>query len=1053
LRTTAGFEQNEELHWNIRTPRGGRNRRETEVMNTIAKANRIRLPLIAASLALILCCYSGPAFADFNANYISSIAMPGETPIRIAADARGILYVTVPGEGKVVRFFRDGSPAGVISVSQQPLSVAADAAGRVYVGDSLDGSVRVLSPDGGVLFSLGQGPREFRMPGDIAASSSGLIYVTDSTANVVKIYDQYGTFKSSFGGYGTGPGQMIFPSGICVDDVNHEVYVVEQTNGRVEVFDSNGVFKRSFGQGQLTRGQGIGVAGGEVYVADAYLSTVKVFDTDGTFVSSIGSYGSGEGNLKIPMDVVTIGTILYVTNSDNGRIEVFDVVDPQGLSVSPLNLSFTTYPNTAPSPQAVQVDPEVAGTDVAWTATVSGSFVTLSALSGTAPTQVEVGVTGLAVGTYTGAVIFHADGNDYPVTVSLTVVQPPTQLLVSPDSISLTYHNGSSSPQAMSVGSSGGSLLWSASTTDSWLGLSSASGTTPAIVTASVNSAVADTMNNGVYTGSLTIAAPGAAGSPQIVPVTLTVERQSLSVSPHSIDMFHQTGGDLASTDLSIGSVGGILNWNSSTDAQWMTCQPSYGSTGASVTVSLNSVADTLAEGVHTASVTVTAPDAVNSPVAVPVTLTVVKAGTIIVQSNLEATRFTISGKTASGAPVTLQGQGTDWRTDNAKPGTYTVHFDFIQGHKRPADQTFDITSGKTVSLDVQYTPMSVANVIAAAKGPSPKNDATVRLLDLDGGLISEFKALDTKYGARVAMGDIDGDGADEVIVAPGAGMRNQAYVKVFHYDGSATSVSLVTETAPAAGTVYGAAVAAGDIDGDGRAEVAMSMVDRRGAQTIIVYSFDGDSLLEKVRISPASSGGAVRAFGDLRMFRMYRNTRGNDGYPAAIAFGDIDGDGRLELICVSSGRITVYAFDSDISSIHVVASRPVPVPRKGLEDTVTLAAGDINGDGVDKVMIGYDNGRDSMVQVLSGDLTASGQPFTAFARGKSSPALSIMDCDGDGKAELLAGQGVWPTNDAVVKIYDSNGTQLQEIKAFDSGYGVNAVFGTETVEGTGDAK
>jgi DNA-binding beta-propeller fold protein YncE len=1031
-----------------RDSEGGRNRRETEVMSTITKANRIRLPLIAAFLALILCCYCGPAFADFNANYLSSIAMPGETPIRIAADAKGIIYVTVPGEGQVLRFFQNGSPAGVIDVSRQPLSVAVDANGRVYVGDSQDGSVRVLSPDGSVPFSLGQGLREFRMPGDIAVSSGGLIYVTDSTANVVKIYNPDGTSRSSFGGYGAGNGQMIFPTGICVDDANNEVYVVDQTNGRVEVFDPNGIFQRSFGQGRLSRGQGISVAGGKVYVADAYLSTVKVFDTDGTFVASIGSYGSGEGNLKIPMDVVMIGTTLYVTNSDNGRIEVFDVVNPQGLSVSPLNLSFTTYPNTAPSPQAVQVDPEVAGTDVPWTATVSASFITLSASSGTAPTQVEVGVTGLAVGTYTGAVIFHADGNDYPVTVSLTVVQPPTQLLVSPHSISLTYHNGTSSPQAISVGSSGGSLSWSASTGLTWLGLSSASGTTPAIVTASVNSAVADTMNDGVYTGSITIAAPDAAGSPQIVPVTLTVERQSLSVSPHSIDMFHQTGGDLASSDLSIGSVGGILNWSAATDAQWLTVQPSSGSTGASVMVSLNTNAETLAEGTHTASVTVTAPDAINSPVMVSVMLRVAKAGTIIVQSNLEATSFTISGKTASGASLTLQGQGKDWGTDDAKPGTYTIHFDFIQGYRRPADQAFDIVSGKTVSLDVQYTPLSVANVIAAAKGPSPKNDATVRILDLDGGLISEFKALDTKYGARVAMGDTDGDGADEVIVAPGAGVGNQAYVKVFRYDGS-----LVTETSPVAGTQYGAAVAAGDIDGDGRAEVAVSMVDRRGAQTVVVYGFDGSSLMEKVRISPASSGRTVGTFGSHQTLGRGSNIGGNAGYPAAVAFGDINGDGRLELLCASSVGLKVYAFDSGISTAHVVVSRAVPVSRRSSQGVVTVAAGDINGDGSDEPMIGYDNGRDSIVQVLNGDLTASGQPFTVFGRGMSSPALSAMDCDGDGHAEILAGRGARLTDDAVLGIYDSNGTPLKEITAFDSGYGVNAVFGAETIEGTDDAK
>ncbi len=286
-------------------------------------------------------------------------------------------------------------------------------------------------------------------------------------------------------------------------------------------------------------------------------------------------------------------------------------------------------------------------------------------------------------------------------------------------------------------------------------------------------------------------------------------------------------------------------------------------------------------------------------------------------------------------------------------------------------------------------------------------------------------------------MGDIDGDGVDEIIVAPGAGAGNQAFARVFRRDGS-----MVASTSPVPGTVFGAAVTAGDIEGDGKAGIALSMVDRRGAQTVIVYAFDGNSLVEKIKISVGGCG----------------KTSCNTGYPAAIAFADIDGDGRLELICVSSGKITAYAFSAGLTSVRVVASGSTPTLQDGLQNVMTVAAGDIDMDGLDEVMVGYDsNSRsmvqaDSMVQVFSGDLQRSGQPFAAFIRGMSSPSVSAMDCDGDGHAEILTGLGSRLTNAAVLRIYDFNGTRLKEIRAFDSGYGVNAALGAVGIE-DGDGK
>lgn len=266
---------------------------------------------------------SATLHSSFNTGY--------EEPSRIAVDGSGILYVAAPYAGKIFKYQSNGQTAGTLAGLSRPLSVALGSNGNIYVGDTQKGEVKAISPVGAFLFSLGQGEGEFGMPGDIAVGANNHIYVTDSSSNIVKVYLHDGSFSFSFGARGSGPGQMIFPTGIAVDDEYGEVYVVDNNNGRVEVFGLDGAFKRSFGSksagpGQLSQPQGISVARGKVFVADAYQSRVQIYSRDGSYLSSIGTFDSTDsGGLSIPMDVLFSNYRLYVSNSGRQNIVVFDV--------------------------------------------------------------------------------------------------------------------------------------------------------------------------------------------------------------------------------------------------------------------------------------------------------------------------------------------------------------------------------------------------------------------------------------------------------------------------------------------------------------------------------------------------------------------------------------------------------------------------------------------------------------------------------------------------------------------------------------------------------
>ncbi len=99
--------------------------------------------------------------------------------------------------------------------------------------------------------------------------------------------------------------------------------------------------------------------------------------------------------------------------------------------------------------------------------------------------------------------------------------------------------------QNLAITNSGsGSLIWSASTTTSWLTVTPSSGTGAGSTSVQPN---LSGLAAGTYTGSITVIAPGASGSPATVPVTLTISAAS-SGNPSSQSTVNINCGGIAFT-------------------------------------------------------------------------------------------------------------------------------------------------------------------------------------------------------------------------------------------------------------------------------------------------------------------------------------------------------------------------------------------------------------------------------------------------------------------------------------------------------------------------
>jgi serine protease len=130
---------------------------------------------------------------------------------------------------------------------------------------------------------------------------------------------------------------------------------------------------------------------------------------------------------------------------------------------------------------------------------------------------------------------------------------------------------------------------------------------------------------------------------------------------------------------------------------------------------------------------------------------------------------------------------------------------------------------------------------------------------------VASFLAYGTnKYGVNVSCGDVDGDGIDEIITAPGPGAMFGAHVRGFEMNGSPlTGLSFFAW--PPTEVRYGAKVFAGaDLDGDGWNEMVVGSADP-GADTVVkVFQYDGTEVTQWFWLEAFSglTGGTTVAAG-----------------------------------------------------------------------------------------------------------------------------------------------------------------------------------------------
>ncbi len=160
----------------------------------------------------------------------------------------------------------------------------------------------------------------------------------------------------------------------------------------------------------------------------------------------------------------------------------------------------------------------------------------------------------------------------------------------------------------------------------------------------------------------------------------------------------------------------------------------------------------------------------------------------------------------------------------------------------------------------------------------------------------------------------------------------------------------------------------------------------------------------------------------------------------ATLAYGDVDPRNTGQELITGAGpgggpHVRVFDTDNKLRSQFFA----FPESFRGGFD---LATGDLNGDGIDEIIVGAGPGGGPQIRAFKFDGTLMAQFFAYAESFRGGVSVAAADLDGDGIDEIITGAG--PGGGPHVRMFDRNGILQDQFFAFDIGFrgGVNVTAG-----------
>jgi hypothetical protein len=273
-------------------------------------------------------------------------------------------------------------------------------------------------------------------------------------------------------------------------------------------------------------------------------------------------------------------------------------------------------------------------------------------------------------------------------------------------------------------------------------------------------------------------------------------------------------------------------------------------------------------------------------------------------------------------------------------------------------------------------------------------------------GVANPLNGQDVGLSSAPALGDLDGDGDLDLIAGETDGIFNY-----YENTGSAASAAFIARTGvsnPLAAFDVGSdsTPSLGDLDSDGDLDLASG----ENSGTLFAFENTGSAT------SPAfvARTGAANPLAGLDV-----------GYDSAPAFGDLDGDGSLDLVSGDNPGTFSYfeSFVRQMLPAFELTGAANPLNGQDAGQNTASSLGDLDGDGDLDLIAGGIYGTFAYYQntgtAVAPAFAATGNPLAGQDVGFHA-APSLGDLDGDGDLDLVSG-----ASDGLFYYFENTGSAL----------------------------
>jgi hypothetical protein len=216
---------------------------------------------------------------------------------------------------------------------------------------------------------------------------------------------------------------------------------------------------------------------------------------------------------------------------------------------------------------------------------------------------------------------------------------------------------------------------------------------------------------------------------------------------------------------------------------------------------------------------------------------------------------------------------------------------------------------------------------------------------------------------------------------------------------------------------------------GAGRLDVTSSLLAAQAAkerEKSSILLFNDSEILGQIK--QVTAKGVVKT-----KFQTFTNTKIN------VATGDFNGDGQTEIAVTPQNKaiseVRIYQLNGKLITKFLAF-------ESKFTSGVNLASGDIDGNGLDELVMAPTNNRQSEIKIMNKNfkLRTSWLAYGATYLGGTN--LSVADLNQDGKAEIVTAPA--SNSSAQIKIFNGNGKLISQWLAYEpfikSGFKITAI-------------